>query len=55
MHVENALEKVNYANLSLGDQGMEIFPSETVLLTLRRNGIIYNVNLIPKDKAPKAY
>jgi ABC-type Fe3+ transport system substrate-binding protein len=34
---------------------MEIFPGEGVLVYTSPNGIIYNSNLIPKDKAPKNY
>jgi len=34
---------------------MEIFPGEGVLVYTSPNGIIYNANLIPKDKAPKSY
>ena len=56
MHVENALEKVNYAGLfPWVTKEMEIYPNEAVLVYTSPNGIIYNVNLIPKDKAPKNY
>ena len=34
---------------------MEIYPNEAVLVYTSPNGIIYNVNLISKDKAPKNY
>jgi ABC-type Fe3+ transport system substrate-binding protein len=34
---------------------MEIFPGEGVLVYTSPNGIIYNANLIPKDKAPRNY
>src|SRR6267378_3020306 len=34
---------------------MEIFPGETVLTYTSPNGIVYNKDLIPKDKAPKNY
>jgi ABC-type Fe3+ transport system substrate-binding protein len=34
---------------------MEIFLGEGVLVYTSPNGIIYNTNLIPKDKAPKGY
>ena len=34
---------------------MEIFPNETVLTYTSPNGIVYNKELIPKDKAPKNY
>ncbi|MBM2804749.1 MAG: Extracellular solute-binding protein [Deltaproteobacteria bacterium] len=56
MHKENALEKVNYAGLfPWVAKEMEIFSNETVLVYTSPNGIIYNSNLIPKDKAPKNY
>jgi ABC-type Fe3+ transport system substrate-binding protein len=56
LHKENALEKVNWAGtFSWLSKGMEIFPGEGVLVYTSPNGIIYNANLIPKDKAPKSY
>jgi len=56
MHTENAIEKVNYSGIfPWVTKNMEIFPNETVLTYTSPNGIIYNVNLIPKDKAPKSY
>ena len=56
MHKENALEKVNYAGIfSWVTKEMEIFPGETVLTYTSPNGIVYNKDLIPKDKAPKNY
>jgi ABC-type Fe3+ transport system substrate-binding protein len=56
LHKENALEKVNYAGLfSWVTKEMEIFPNETVLTYTSPNGIVYNKDLIPKDKAPKNY
>jgi iron(III) transport system substrate-binding protein len=56
MHVENALEKVNYAGLfPWVTKEMEIYPNEAVLVYTSPNGIVYNTNLIPKDKAPKNY
>ena len=56
MHVENALEKVNYAGLfPWVTKEMEIYPNEAVLVYTSPNGIVYNVNLVPKDKAPKSY
>jgi iron(III) transport system substrate-binding protein len=56
LHKENALEKVNYAGLfSWVTKEMEIFPGETVLTYTSPNGIVYNKELIPKDKAPKNY
>jgi iron(III) transport system substrate-binding protein len=56
MHKENALEKVNYSGLfSWVSKEMEIFPGETVLTYTSPNGIVYNKNLIPAEKAPKNY
>ncbi|HLN86776.1 MAG TPA: extracellular solute-binding protein [Candidatus Limnocylindrales bacterium] len=56
LHKENALEKVNYTGLfSWVTKEMEIFPGETVLTYTSPNGIVYNKELIPKDKAPKNY
>ncbi len=56
MHVEKALEKVNYAGLfPWVTKEMEIYPNEAVLVYTSPNGIVYNVNLVPKDKAPKSY
>ena len=56
LHKENALEKVNWAGtFSWLSKEMEIFPGEGVLVYTSPNGIIYNANLIPKDKAPKSY
>src|SRR2546425_13158202 len=56
LHKENALEKVNWAGtFSWLSKEMEIFPGEGVLVYTSPNGIIYNANLIPKEKAPKTY
>jgi ABC-type Fe3+ transport system substrate-binding protein len=56
MHVEKALESVNYAGLfPWVTKEMEIYPNEAVLVYTSPNGIVYNVNLVPKDKAPKNY
>src|SRR5919109_2714847 len=56
LHKENALEKVNWAGtFPWLTKEMEIFPAEGVLVYTSPNGIIYNTNLIPKDKAPKSY
>jgi ABC-type Fe3+ transport system substrate-binding protein len=56
LHKENALEKINWAGtFSWVTKEMEIFPGEGVLVYTSPNGIIYNSNLIPKDKAPKGY
>src|SRR5687767_7100293 len=56
LHNENALDKVNWSGtFSWLSKEMEIFPREGVLVYTSPNGIIYNTNLIPKEKAPKSY
>ncbi|HEV8342837.1 MAG TPA: extracellular solute-binding protein [Candidatus Binatia bacterium] len=56
LHKENALEKVNWSGIfPWVTKEMEVFPGQTVLVYTSPNGIIYNSNLIPKDKAPKSY
>jgi ABC-type Fe3+ transport system substrate-binding protein len=56
LHNENALEKVNWSGtFPWVSKEMEIFPREGVLVYTSPNGIIYNTNLIPKEKAPKSY
>ena len=56
LHKENALESVDWSgNFPWISKPMEIFPREGVLIYTSPNGIIYNPNLIPKDKAPKNY
>src|SRR5499433_2089071 len=56
LHKENALDKVNWSGIfPWVNKEMEIFPGESVLVYTSLNGIIYNPNLIPKDKAPKNY
>jgi ABC-type Fe3+ transport system substrate-binding protein len=56
LHKENAVEKVNWSGtFPWITKEMEIFPGETILVYTSPNGIIYNSNLISKDKAPKSY
>ena len=56
LHKENALDKVTWAGIFPWlTKEMEIYPNEGVLVYTSPNGIIYNSNLIPKDKAPKGY
>ncbi len=56
LHKENALEKVNWSGLfPWVTRDMEIFPGEGVLVYTSPLGMVYNSNLIPKDKAPKRY
>jgi ABC-type Fe3+ transport system substrate-binding protein len=56
MHRDKALQKVAWAGtFPWVTKDMEIFPQETLLVYASFHGIIYNSNLIPKDKAPKSY
>jgi ABC-type Fe3+ transport system substrate-binding protein len=56
LHKEDALESVDWSgSFPWITKPMEIFPREGVLVYTSPNGIIYNPNLIPKDKAPKGY
>ena len=56
MHREKALQKVNWSGIfPWVTKDMEIFPQETLLVYASFHGIIYNSNMIPKDKAPKGY
>lgn len=56
MHVEKALEQVPYSGLFPWlTKEMEIYPNEAVLVYTSPNGIIYNVNLIPKDNAEELF
>jgi iron(III) transport system substrate-binding protein len=56
LHNEKLLERVNYAKLfPWVTKEMEILPGDTVLVYTSLQGILYNSNLVPKDKAPKTY
>jgi iron(III) transport system substrate-binding protein len=56
LHQQNALEKVNWSGIFPWiKSAMEIYPREGVLVYTSLRGIVYNSNLIPKDKAPKRY
>src|SRR4029077_9508338 len=56
LHKENALEKVNWSGIfPWVSKEMEIFPGEGVLVYTSPLGMVYNSNLISKDKAPKRY
>ena len=56
LHQEKALEQVNWSGVFPWiSKPMEIFPNEGVLVFTSLRGILYNSNLIPKDKAPKTY
>jgi len=56
LHQEKVLENVNWSgNFPWITKEMEVLPSESLLVYTSLNGIIYNPNLIAKDKAPKSY
>jgi ABC-type Fe3+ transport system substrate-binding protein len=56
LHNERLLERVNYSKIfSWVTKEMEILPAETVLVYTSLQGILYNSNLLSKDKAPKFY
>ena len=56
LHQEKALEQVNWSGVFPWiSKPMEIFPNEGVLVFTSLRGILYNSNLVPKEKAPKSY
>ena len=56
LHKEKALERVNWSGVfPWVTKPMEIFPEEGLLVFTSLRGMIYNSNLIPKDKTPKTY
>jgi ABC-type Fe3+ transport system substrate-binding protein len=56
LHKETALERVNWSGVFPWiKKPMEIFPEEGLLVFTSLRGMIYNSNLIPKEKAPKTY
>src|SRR6266498_1323733 len=56
LHNGRLLERVNYSRIfPWVTQEMEILPGDTVLVYTSLQGILYNSNLLPKDKAPKTY
>jgi ABC-type Fe3+ transport system substrate-binding protein len=56
LHQEKVLENVDWLGIFPWiTKEMEVLPNESVLVYTSINGIIYNSNLIPKDKAPKSY
>jgi iron(III) transport system substrate-binding protein len=56
LHKESALDKMNWSGaFPWLTKEMEIYPNEGVLVYTSPNGIIYNSNLISRDKAPKNY
>jgi hypothetical protein len=56
LHKEKALERVNWsAVFPWVTKPMEIFSEEGLLIFTSLRGMIYNSNLIAKEKAPKTY
>jgi len=56
LHKEKALERVNWSGVfPWVTKPMEIFPEEGLLVFTSLRGMIYNSNLISKEKAPKTY
>ena len=56
LHNDRLLERVNYSRIfPWVTKEMEILPGDTVLVYTSLQGILYNSNLLPKDKAPKTY
>ena len=56
LHNERLLERVEYARIfPWVTKEMEILPTETVLVYTSLQGMLYNSNLLPRDKAPKVY
>src|SRR5262245_44114782 len=56
LHKEKTLERVNWSMVFPWiTKPMEIFPEEGLLVFTSLRGMIYNSNLIPKEKAPKTY
>jgi iron(III) transport system substrate-binding protein len=56
LHNDRLLEPVNYSKIfPWVTKEMEILPGETVLVYTSLQGILYNSNLLLKDKAPKRY
>jgi len=56
LHNGRLLERVNYSRIfPWVTKEMEILPGDTVLVYTSLQGILYNSNLLPRDKAPKTY
>ena len=56
LHNERLLERVTYAKIfPWVTKEMEILPEQTLLVYTSLQGILYNSNLLRKDKAPKTY
>ena len=56
LHNEKLLERVDYSRIfPWVTKEMEILPGDTVLVYTSLQGILYNSNLLAKDRAPKTY
>jgi ABC-type Fe3+ transport system substrate-binding protein len=56
LHQEKVLETVDWPGIFPWiTKEMEVLPNESVLVYTSINGILYNSNLIPKEKSPKSY
>jgi hypothetical protein len=56
LHKEKALQRVKWSGVFPWiTKPMEIFPEEALLVFTSLRGMIYNSNLISKEKAPKTY
>ena len=56
LHQEKVLENVDWPGIFPWiTKEMEVLPTESVLVYTSINGILYNSNLLPKEKAPKSY
>ena len=56
LHNDGLLEQANYSRIfPWVTKEMEILPGETVLVYTSLQGILYNSNLLPREKAPKTY
>ena len=56
LHQEKVLENVDWPGIFPWiTKEMEVLPNESVLVYTSINGILYNSNLLPKEKAPKSY
>jgi ABC-type Fe3+ transport system substrate-binding protein len=56
LHQEKVLENVDWPGIFPWiTKEMEVLPNESVLVYTSINGILYNSNLLPKERAPKSY
>ena len=56
LHKEKALERLDWSGVFPWiTKPMEIFPEEGLLVFTSLRGMVYNSNLIPKEKTPKTY